>query len=445
MHKVTHIPSDPGRAPWNALLPAAAPATPLDGPVTADWLVIGAGFAGLAAARRLTQLRPSERIVVLEARRVGEGPAGRNSGFMMDVPHDLASDDYGGAAEHDRAQTAMNRAAIAFAAEAVEEYGLPREAFDPAGKVNGAVSAKGDAHNRSYAAHLARLGEPFEMLDAAAMREMTGTGFYVSGLYTPGTVMLQPAMFVRGIATGLARAGVAIHEESPVTGLDRAGGDWCATTPGGRVTAPRVILAVNGHAEAFGQFTRRLVHIFLYGSMTRALSAGEVARLGGAPRWGITPSDPMGTTVRRISGTGGDRIIVRNRVTYDPSMEVPEARLTRIAADHDRSFTRRFPMLKGVEMEHRWAGQLCLSLNGVHAFGETEPGLFAACCQNGLGTVKGTLTGMCAVDLAAGGNAPMAAALLADDPPKRLPPEPFATIGARATLRWREWRAREEL
>ena len=29
-------------------------------------------------------------------------------------------------------------------------------------------------------------------------------------------------------------------------------------------------------------------------------------RLGGQPIWGVTPADPMGTTVRRISGTGGD-------------------------------------------------------------------------------------------------------------------------------------------
>ena len=38
---------------------------------------------------------------------IGDGPAGRNSGFMIDLPHDLASDDYGGAVEADTATTAV--------------------------------------------------------------------------------------------------------------------------------------------------------------------------------------------------------------------------------------------------------------------------------------------------------------------------------------------------
>ena len=69
---------------------------------------------------------------------------------------------------------------------------------------------------------------------------------------------------------------------------------------------------------------------------------------------------------------------------------------------HDRAFAARFPMLSGVAMEYRWGGRLCLSLNGSPAFGEVAEGLYAACCQNGLGTVKGTLAGMLAADLAAG-------------------------------------------
>ncbi|MCT7656026.1 hypothetical protein MBH78_18230 [Oceanimonas sp. NS1] len=36
------------------------------------------------------------------------------------------------------------------------------------------------------------------------------------------------------------------------------------------------------------------------------------------------------------------------------------------------------------------------------AFGELESRVYSAACQNGLGTVKGTLSGMMAVDLALG-------------------------------------------
>jgi len=58
----------------------------------------------------------------------------------------------------------------------------------------------------------------------------------------------------------------------------------------------------NGHLNSFGFLRGRLLHVFTYASMTRALTPAEVRRLGGAPRWGLTPADPMGSTVRRISG-----------------------------------------------------------------------------------------------------------------------------------------------
>ncbi len=444
MTKVARLPKDPGPTGWAAILEPPPPARRLDEDTTADWLIIGAGFAGLAAARRLTQLRGSDRIVLLEASRVGLGPAGRNSGFMVDLPHNLNSDDYGGSLDDDRTQIAQNRSAIEFAAESAEEYALPREAFDPRGKINAAATDKGLGHNAAYARHLDALGERHETLDEAAMRALTGTAYYKGGLFTPGAAILQPAMFVRGVAAGLA-AKVAIHEESPVTELQRTGADWRAVTPVGAVTAPRVILAVNGHAESFGYFARRLMHVFTYASMTRALKPEEVAALGGAPAWGVTPSDPMGSSVRRVSGTGGDRIVVRNRFTYDPGMEVSEQRLGDVARTHDASFAARFPMLSGVAMEYRWGGRLCLSWNGVPAFGEVEDGLFAACCQNGLGTTKGTLAGICAADLAAQGNTPHVAELQAAAEPRRLPPEPLAWIGANATMRWKEWRAGREL
>ena len=243
--KVTRLPVDPGPAGWNEILPAADAAQELDERTTADFLVIGGGYAGLAATRRLAQLNPEARIVLLEAKRIGEGPAGRNSGFMIDLPHDLASDDYGGAVEADKAQTRANRAGIDFAGAMAEEFGLGEEAFARSGKINAAATDKGHRHNLDYAQHLTAMGEANEMLDAAQMRELTGTGYYQSGLYTPGTAMIQPAMFVRGVARGLRSNRVRIYENSPVTGLTRNGA-WNATTPKGRVVAPKVILAVNG-------------------------------------------------------------------------------------------------------------------------------------------------------------------------------------------------------
>jgi glycine/D-amino acid oxidase-like deaminating enzyme len=364
---------------------------------------------------------------------------------MIDLPHDLASDNYSGSNDSDRQVIGMNRAAIAFAAEAAEELGMPAEAFAKVGKVNGASTEKGTRHLDDYARHLKGLAEPFELFDEKAMLALTGTSFYRQGLFTPGAAMAQPAMFVRAVAAGVLDAGLALYEQSPVTGLGRIDKSWCATTPKGAVTAPKVILAVNGHAESFGFFERRLMHVFTYASMSRALAEDEVRKLGGKTRWGILPADPMGTTVRRIDGTGGHRIVIRNRFTYDPSMTVDDRRLSTMAVSHDRSFDARFPSLKGIDMAYRWGGRLCLSRNNVPAFGEIEDNLFSACCQNGLGTTKGTLAGLLAAELAVNTNNPMLESMLAHEQPSRLPPEPMAWIGANAVMRWKEWRAGNEL
>ena len=442
--RVRRLPRQPGPAGWNALLPQRTPRPPLTGAETADVAVIGAGFAGLSAARHLSLLDPELRVAVLEAGEVGDGPAGRNSGFMIDLPHDLASDDYAGEGpDKDRRQIAQNRIAIEFARLFASEKQLPTEVFNPCGKVNAAATDSGDRHNAEFGAYLARLDEPSTLLDAQAMQELTGTSFYTSGLLTPGGVMIQPAAYVRALADSFP-AQVSLHERSPVVRMQRRGGEWVVSTPKGRVTAACVILATNGHAESFGFFSHRLMHIFTYASMTRVLDANEVRRLGGAPHWAVTPADPMGTSVRRINGTGGDRIVVRARFTYAPSMEVSERRIKAVGRMHDRKFRDRFPMLEGIDMEHRWAGHLCLSWNAVPAFEEVEQRVFSACCCNGLGTVKSTLMGMAAAECAIDRPGTAASCYTGLEPPRRLPPEPLAWVGANAVMRWREARAGKE-
>jgi len=436
--KAIRTPSDINGSGWYRLLPEPPPPKVLQGRLTADWVVIGAGFFGLAAARRLAQLVPGERIVVLEAQRVGWGAAGRNSGFMIDLPHDIAHETYASGVEHDRREIRMNRVGLAFAAEAAEEYGLA-DIFRPVGKYHGAATPHGLKVLLDFENHLTSLGESFEHVDADAMRRVTGTPFYVGGTFTPGTTMIQPAAYVRAVAAGLGDS-VDIFENSPVTAIE-TGTERVVKTAGGEVRTPRLIMANNGQIESFGYFRHRLMHIFTFSTMTRRLSADEMAALGGEERWGLIPADPMGSTVRRYE----DRIIVRNNFTYNPDMRTSEQQIAAIGRDHDKSFAARFPMLKGVTPEHRWGGHLCLSLNAVPAFGEIEDRVYAAACCNGLGTVKGTLYGKLIAELAVGHPEPMLEDALADPAPQKLYPEPLMTWGAKAKLWWMQQRAGREL
>lgn len=443
-YKAKRTPVHQGPAAWSAILPRQPDPVILEQDISVDFALVGGGFAGLSAALRLRQLNPGAKIAILEASRLAEGASGRNSGFMIDLPHELTSEDYAGHGD-DRAMIALNRNAIGFAREAVETYGIDANFFDPAGKINGAASETADALNQSYAQHLTGLGEPNQRLDAKAMHDLTGSRHYVSGLYTPGTVMLQPAGYIRSFGEGLRRDGVGVYENTPVTQFDRDGSGWVLVTPRGRVRAGKVILTNNGHLESFGFQQNRLMHVFLYASMTAELGSGELKALGGQPRWGITPSDPMGTTMRRIdTGQGGNRIITRTCATFEPGMEPSDATLRRTANVHRQKFEERFPQLTGARMEYTWAGHLCLTKNGVSVMRPLDDGLFAACVCNGLGTARSTLTGIAAAELASGHQSEVTRHFLAETQPVRLPPKPFSTIGANAYLRWKEWRAGKE-
>ena len=442
-YSAARTPVHQGPAAWAEILGKDVQYPTLEDNITADVVVIGAGFAGLSAALRLRQLDPNANVVVLEAARVAQGAAGRNSGFMIDLPHDLASDDYAGAGD-DQLLTRLNRQAIAFGAEAAETFGIAPAYFDKSGKVNGAASAAGDAHNRSYESHLRTLGETSEWLDAQAMHELTGSRHYASGLFTPGTVMLQPAGYIRGFAAGVA-THANLFENSAVLSFARAGQSWCVKTAKGQVTAAKIILAVNGHLESFGIAKGRLMQLFLFASMTPELDNELRARLGGADRWGVTPSDPMGTTVRRIdTGQGGHRIVTRTCAVMRPDMQASAGDVGRAAKVQRAKFAARFPQLAGLKMQYEWAGHLCLSLNGVAVAGAIEDGVYSACVQNGLGTARGTLTGMAAAETAMGHPSEIKQFFEAEAAPKRLPPQPFAKMGANAYLRWKEWRAGAE-
>ena len=50
-----------------------------------DWLIIGAGYTGLSAARKLGQLYPSQKIILVDAQLAGEGASSRNSGYLVDT------------------------------------------------------------------------------------------------------------------------------------------------------------------------------------------------------------------------------------------------------------------------------------------------------------------------------------------------------------------------
>jgi glycine/D-amino acid oxidase-like deaminating enzyme len=125
-------------------------------------------------------------------------------------------------------------------------------------------------------------------------------------------------------------------------------------------------------------------------------------------------------------------------------MQASARDVARATAVQGRKFAERFPALAGLKMEYQWAGHLCLSLNGVAVTGAIEDGVYSACVQNGLGTARGTLTGIAAAEMACGAESEIGRFFAGEAEAKKLPPQPFAQIGANVYLRWKEWQAGAE-
>jgi len=435
------LPKSAGVSGWVATLPPRTPRPALTGSVIADVVIIGGGFAGLSAARRISRLDPSAGVAILEAGVVSEGPAGANSGFIIDLPHEVSSDDFSGESENKFKQSVLiQRSAIALAAEMAEEGGWGRDIFDRCGRYSVAISPEGDRHLVDYAGQLSRMGEDHRLLSAREIGAVTGSPAYTCGLFTPGTVIIQPAAYIRAVADGL-NDPIRLFERTPALSFERRKTGWLVKTPQGSVQAEKIILANNGHAESFGFFRERLLHIFTYASLTEEF---DPSRLGGQRKWAATPALPMGTTVRRINTESGDRILVRSRYSYNPGIAVNEAAIRRAGRLHDAKFGHRFPDLCGVKMQYRWAGAMAITRNHVPAFGEIERNVFAACGCNGLGASNSTASGIAAAELALGYDTELGRVYARLAAPTPWPPQPFATIGAKLHLAYREWRAGAE-
>ncbi|MSP83959.1 MAG: FAD-binding oxidoreductase [Alphaproteobacteria bacterium] len=393
--RITVLPRDDRPSGWYANLPDAPPARRLDGRQSADWVVVGAGFAGLAAARRLGELLPDKRIVLIEALRAGLGASGRNSGFIIDLPHNFDSKDMENRELNDRV-TRLNRAAIDWLAGLVEKHQIQCQ-WRKRGKYQAAATPAGERANRPFAAWLAKMGLEHEVLGRDAVAARLGTAHFRQAVYTPNGILMQPAALVRGLA-GSMPPNVDVFEESPVTDAE-FGTPSRLTTPSGSITAPKIVLATNGFTDGWGFLRHRLIRIVACANLTGPLTDQQLATMGSDENWGVTPVDLGGATLRR---TADNRILVRTYMRYGGNVRITATDHARARARGEASFRARWPQLGPPRFEHTWGGIVCLSRNHAPYWGELAPGVLAAVCCNGVGAAKCTIMGRAIAEWAAG-------------------------------------------
>ncbi|MCP5087047.1 MAG: FAD-dependent oxidoreductase [Rhodobacteraceae bacterium] len=429
MTHITDLPVNDAGNGWTNILAPRVARPSLSGDVTCDWLVIGAGFAGLAAARRLSENNPEHRVVIVDACRVGDGASARNSGFVIDLPHNVGTDLDN--LDMQRRSLRLARAAVKQLENTVQTNAIDCQ-WSHRGQYMAAASDKGEAVLDGFSAGLDALGEPYQEVSAHDLKSAIGTGYYRRAIFTPGTILMQPAALVRGVADALPET-VELYENTPVTG-SQFGSPHQFATPAGAIRARQVLLAVNGFAPAFNILKGRIFSLQLLASMTRALSQGELAELGCKPDWGVVPALPFGGPTMRL--TQDRRLVMRSVFSYRHSRRVSADQYQKAKTLQAQQIQARFAALPKGIIEHTWAGSITLSQNFAPGFGKQADGVYSAVCQNGVGVTKGTISGILAADMASRRDNPLIADMEALGVPNRLPPRPFLDLGIAAKLKW---------
>lgn len=424
--------TDKRHAPgWYAILPEPARANRLKGDHVADWVVIGAGVTGLAAARRLGELVPDARVLLLDEYRVGYGASGRNSGFIIDTPHlteHLGEDD-------NRRVSRLIVAGLADLERHVKEHNIECE-WSQRGHLTAVVNPKREEKIHATARMLDAANEDYEWYDRNTVAKVTGTNYYHAAILTPRSVLLNPAALCRGLGVTMSE-NVEVWEETPVRRIE-PGSPVRIQCADASVRAQNVLLTTNAFVARLGYLRREVFPLIACASLSRPLTHSEQAEIGGEPDWGITGV----TTMRR---TLSNRILVRHGLGYTFDFRLSESRRRQLLRSHKLILGKRFPMLGNLDLEHTWAGVFCMTKHWASHFGRLEPGVFVSLGYCGVGLPRGTISGKLLAEYALGSQSSLLADVQALSTPKRLPPQPFLGTGIRARLAWYRWTSRAEV
>jgi len=425
------------RCGWIALAGESAPRPRLEGSQACDWLIIGGGITGLAAAHTLAARFPGQRIVLLERQRLAQGASARNSGFA--VSHELP-----GAGEllgrpGFAAYQVASRIGVAAGQEVrqrIDALAIDCE-FDDGGYHFAVHREAHLQHTEAVLRTLAAVGAQASHLEGDALRQRLGTGFYSQAIHCAGgNALLQPAKYVRGLADSLPDS-VEAFEHSPVTRLRKTGRTWQACSDAGEIQARQVIACVGAFLPRVGVHHSGTFPLELSASITRPL---DDERWQGLRSWGVLSTLPGGATLRLLPGR---RLLIRNTVEYR-QRDLGPGQLQARQRQHLLGLEKRFPGLTAKDIEYTWTGHLSGTRSGEPFFARVDEGLHAVAGCNGSGVARGTLWGRLLVDMATGATSPLLGDVLGQAHPGYLPPRPFFDIGAALRMAWEVRRAQAE-
>ena len=333
------------------------PASALTGSITADLVVIGAGFTGLWSALLAKESDPSLEVVLLEGGEVASGASGRNGGF---VDHCLTHTFENGLARWPKELSTLvkmgyeNLDAIE---ETVKRYKIDCD-FQRTGEIVVATEGYQVEELRSAPEEAAPFGLTLQWIDQEQTRALVDSPTYLGGLYDPVPVMLDPACLAWGLRQACLENGVRLYERTQATGLSEEAYGIIVGTQYGQVRAKRVALATNAFPPLLKRLKYFIVPVYDYALMTEPLTKTQRDSIGWEKRMGVGDAGNQFHYYRtsadgRILFGGYDAVYHWNN-GFGPNLETDFGSFGRLA-DH---FFQTFPQLEGLRFTHAWGGAI---------------------------------------------------------------------------------------
>jgi len=404
-----------------------------------EWLIIGAGYTGLSAARKLGQLYPKQKILIVDAQLAGEGASSRNSGYLVDT---TLNDGFTSNKELENYKKKANiyKLGIEAVKRFIKEYQVDCD-WNECGKYFASSKKEDQKILENFSETLSKLGFEHNILFNKDLTKRLGTNFYNIALYTKGGILLHPGKLVRAMIDTLPE-NVNLYENSPLLNWKKINGIINCYFKNGSIKTKKIIFATNGYLKSLGIKTNYNFPITLTASMTRSLTDGEFKSIGEPKEWGVLPVRPMGATIRL---TKDRRILIRNTAEVHNPYQMSKSELIKRKLKQKFGIKKRFPQLPDDIIQSTWSGVVSRTRNSSQIFEKINDNIFVAGCYNGSGIGVGTLFGEQIAIKASNENSKEIKTIEERNKPTWLPPQPFLDIGVKTRLIYERFRARSEI
>ena len=413
---------------WTASRIDRLPYAPLKGDLKCDVAIIGGGYTGLSAAYHLKTASPDLDVAIFEAEAAGYGASGRNAGFVMTLfgsSVGLMKMIHG----NDRIRQAhefMVRA-IHSLETTIAENGIDCD-YERNGFLRVATTRAYEQRIRHEFDFFQSLGlDGFEWLDKEALGARVRSPGFLSACWEPGCGSLNPMKWLEALRFLATGRGAKLYEHTRVINVRKQAGGYRLTTPGGTVTASKIVYATNGYTHLMRGMGSKQTPAFTYIVVTKPLTPAQRASVGWAKREAIEDGRnfmhyyrllPDG---RLLVGGGPGLVPFNGNMGHDAS---PKA-----WAHLEHFISETFPVLRGIGIANRWGGAFSMTSNFTPQVGTMDGGgaVYSVGCT-GHGVALTQMNGQIIRDLVLERKTELTSLWFVNQRMLPMPPEPVLSI-----------------